>query len=582
MDPASLKYLYEGLYAEWDLWANEAGDACLRLVDEGAAATSTGTMPHYIDGHIRKDGYVEQWPLVEVSMLHVKAAGSQPGTTTVYHIRASGLAAPDDKADSTDDIQLIRSSWIMTDTFLQPPPAAPVVEPPPVAPPPVQPPAAPPAPIRTLPGLQNDPRPEPIRVSSQFDGVSALGLILWDASRRGKAAASGSYYVRTEEYMRALGERVQSIWEREQRQMDGVVSGSPIRAVDTEAATAWGRYMPHLRANELMASTVSTAGDELVPTLMSSVAYHAFMLETRVAQLFQQFQLPSVPFNWPTVKKGLKIRRVTEPVNQSSMSITSSVYPASKPATGQITFTPGEIGALSIQSQILWEDAGLSVADTIAKEFARRMAAQIDYVILNGDERATTGNLSHNGTDPTGTDYDSVLVLDGLRRIAEVDSNRTAVATFGVDSPITLQKLLGTRGIMGRDIANLVYIMDPGTAYKADALTSYQTVQNVGPGVATLLNGPLPRMNGIPIVVSDEMENATSAGVYPADHSTGATLGHQLMVYLPNFRIGYARMTKMEAGYVPFTGGYAISGSVRLDLQEFEAKSVAYGYNTTI
>lgn len=578
VDVSSFKYLYEGLYAEWDLWDNEAGNASLRLVDEGVGATSTGTMGHYIEGHIRKDGYVEKWPLVEVSMLDVKAAGSQPGTTTVYHIRASGLAAPGDNADSTDEIQIIRSQWIMDNVQVQPdvpPTAAPVAPPPPVP----QPPAAP---LRQLPGMAPAPVNEPIRVASRFDHVSALGLLLWDAARRGAAARNGLAYTRTEEFMRALGHKIEGIWNREQREADEAVSGSSIRAIDGTAAAAWGRFMPHLRANELMGSTVSGYGDELVPTAMSSVAYHSFMLETRVAQLFEHFELPSVPYTWPTIKAGLKIKRVTAPTDQSQMNIASSVYAASRPATGQIVFTPGEIGALSFSSQILFEDAGVNVADAIAKEFARRMAAQIDYVILNGDERADTNNISHLGADPSATDYNSVLVLDGLRRIAGTESNTVAVATLDVSAPITLLKKLGARGILGMDRSKVAYIMDPGSAYVAEALTSYQTVQNVGPGVATLLNGPLPRMSGVPIVVSDEMENATTAGAYPSDHSTGATKGHQIMVHTPSIKIGYARQTRFEAGYIPHTGGWAMSGSVRLDLQLFEADGVALGYNTTI
>lgn len=581
VDTTSFKYLYEGLYAEWDLWENEAGNACLRLVDEQIGATSTATMPHYIEGHIRKDGYVEKWPLVEVSMLDVKAAGSQPGTTTVYHIRASGLAAPGDKADSTDEIQLIRSQWIM-DNVVSPTVSGAFV--PPVAPPPAAPPPAAPErpaseqPLRQLPGITPTPVNESIRVASRFDGISAFGMLVWDAACKGRAWREERPHKRSEEFMRALGDKIEHIY-RKQTEDVGASPVSHVRAVDEVAAAAWGKVMPYMRANELMKSTVAGIGDELVPTLMSSVAYHVFMLESRVAGLLSSFQLPSVPYDYPVIGAGVLMRRALEATDNTHAIISGSVFQAVKPATSKITFTPGKIGALAFVAKELFEDAGLSVADVMAKEFARRMASELDYVLINGDERTAATNLSHTA-DPTGTNYDKVLILDGLRRMAQVNS-WVAHPTWGNASPVTIQKTMGARGIIGRDLKNLALVVDPGTAYMADQLTTYQTVQNVGEGVATTLNGQLGIQSGIPILVADEIENAAATGLYPTAH-TGGTTGTALIINRELLMIGYARGVTMEATWLPHVDTFAMSASVRLDLQQMQTGAVGGAYNITI
>ena len=71
---------------------------------------------------------------------------------------------------------------------------------------------------------------------------------------------------------------------------------SPMRAIDTKAYEALHRYFPHLRANEAMSSTGANIGDELVPPLLHSMAYHYYRRESNVLGLFESFQMPSQPF----------------------------------------------------------------------------------------------------------------------------------------------------------------------------------------------------------------------------------------------------------------------------------------------
>lgn len=579
--------LDDGLYAEAEIFPGEYGDAALRLLEENRAAASSGTMPHLV----KKDGngYVSDWPLVEWSILDVDHAGSWPGTTTVAAIRSAGVAIDNTISDTVvversifmppanqnesstngstqphaasstprdEEIQDARAIQHLTSLVesltaeVQNLRNAPAVQ---------------------LPQTPAPPQQPQVQVKSKYDDVSLFGLLHWDEHRRIHAAKQGKTYVREESFMRALVDKARKARESQADEIG-------VKRVDALAFEAWHDKVPYLRADEAMQSTLAGSGDELVPTLLNSTAYYEFRLQSRVLALFPSFQMPSNPFDYPTISDGPRFRRASEPTDRSQTDLSASYLADGKPTTAKKTFSAGEIGVISLASRTFFEDAGLSVADVLAEQFSRNAARDIDYLLLNGDERTAATNISHSA-DPSGTEYDSVLALDGLRRIAQSNSDNTAIATLGTTSIVTLMQAMGTRGIIGTDLANLALVVDPGTWYKLIVLDDFTTVDLVGER-ATILTGQVGYWFGVPVIVSDELEYTDANGLYPAAHN--GTKGQSVLVHRRLNMVGYRRDLQMESGFIPHTGLYALSATVRMDLQSMEAGSVAWGYNTTV
>jgi hypothetical protein len=586
LDAASFRVTPDGLYGEGVLDENMAGDTCLALIEAGDAAWSTGALPQRVK--VREDGYVQEWPLMEASIAPAEMVVSQRGTTRAIHIRSFVT-----DVTANDDDYLARSLWMMSD---QANGAAPTLPPPLPAPAP----AALTAeqvrqivtevvqaqPTRTLPANGQNPvteRQPQIRVSSKYDDVSLLGLCFWDEMNRLYNHTRGRTWVREEAFMRALAEKMVTTKKAEDAAAAAVVlpeNHIHFRAVDDMAFNAWHKYVPHLRANELMQSTLSSYGDELVPTVLSSSVWLGFRMATKVFGALSAIRPPSNPYNFPTITAAPITRRVLESTAQSQMSLTATPYTVSKPTTANITFNAlGKIGAMSLISYELFRDAGINLADAMSERFVRAMADAVDWTLINGDESATATNISHYGTDPTATAYDQALLMDGLRHLAIGDSASGAVATADKSYLNTIRKKMGTRGRIGSDTKNLIAVVDPGVYYKLIEVSEVLTVQNYGSD-ATIRTGEIGSLTGVPIIVSDQLEYANASGQVEDSHD--GTVGTALTIHTDMVKVAVWRDVEVIKWDVPEADAFAIKGSVALDINRMEAGAVAYGYNTTV
>lgn len=595
LDNESIVIRNDGLYAEADIDEGQIGDAILSLVGSGVGAWSTGTMPHLISQG--DDGYVRRWPVVEGSVVHVDEAGSLPGTTTVEHIRGILESNMPVEINGQEYLKsyLRRSRWVMepgqvqnagngasadvtanvlttlqslSNTLSSMNDRMGAVETGLRA---VQ--DAPAAALAPSPAPDTNPR---IEVSSKYDDVSLFGMLFNRERVRLERTRRGMKHDDTEEFMRALVDKVRVAYDSQEQRV--AVRDDGLRMIDSDAYQALHERVPYLRANEAHQSTLSNAGDELVPTLLSSVAHYEFRLESKVLNMLQQFQMPSQPYNYPTVSGGPQMRQMAEPANIGHADVSSGVYPTDKMTTGSVPFSAGKIGVMALVSKELMEDAGLMVTDVLSRQFIRNAARDIDYVLLNGDQRTAATNISHSA-DPSATAYNYVLVLDGLRRIAQANSDSTSIGTIATTTDSVVQKLMGTRGVIGLDIPNLVHIVDPLFYYKLRDLADFASVDKIADR-AVLLTGQVGAWKGVPVVVSAELEGTDNNGLYPATHD-GAK-GQMVTVHRPSVLVGFKRQVQMEQGHLQHTDLYAMSASVRLDIQSLEAGGVGWGYNATV
>lgn len=604
LEDDSFEFRPQGLYAEAQLLQNDLADEAYALIRAGRAAWSGGAMPNPngTTFRVRKsDGYVERFALCEASVCPAELAASPLGTTTIETLRSVYPELDAGQEVGEKKVYLLRSPWayaLEEDDGTNSPAAA--------------------SPAATLPtdsglrALQTELQEQrtllekltspaqrqagsrldnpQITVRSQYDDErwTLLNMLTGQRMRQAFALKTGAVVPPvTNEFMRAVVDKARKSWEspvaREMPALhydpDSNVSPIPFRAVTQRVYDKWHEKVPYLRADEAMQSDLTNHGDELLPTMLSEALYYFYRLESRVFGLLNSFQMPSNPYNMPKVTAFPQIRFVNEWSSQSQFSIPTAPHPASKPTTDKVTFTVrGFLGAMTLASRMLSHFANVDVVDMITTSLRKEMAYWMDYVLLNGDETETASNSGH-GADPTGTAWDSLLLVNGLRELAKTGSVTAATATIGTDTFATLGAKMGTRGIMGLDIPNLVAVVDPGSQFKINALSSYESINDVGAANATLLTGQVGAVKGVPVIPALQLELTDASGDYEETHAAG-TKGQQVLIWRPGLMIG--RMGDVVLDVQNFMGRWMAYTEFAFDVQQMESGAVALGYNTTV
>lgn len=626
----SFEITEDGLYVEAVVDEGSVGDLVLADVRAGRGSWSSGAWPTGIEPKTGR-GYVRRWPIVEGSYVDSVVAG-HGDFTKLSHVRS--VERLGSVVFDLDEAFLPRSPWVIDlgwyrmddEQVVDGDESAVGAD---VVPASVSTPLAVPAavidltpitsqldeigtrlgrlegandvlPTRELPpggSLSEDEEPAvAVSVASPWDNTSALGMMM---HHRIAGLVSGQTGVKPYQYddyfFRPLLAKLAKLREDDEAGREfgpsrfaeasrfGKSKGVeviPFRALSEDAYQLWHNRVPYLRGDEAMQATLAGFGDELVPTSLSDVAYYVFRLQSRVFGLLPHLAMPTNPYNVSRIGPALLFRGVNGPRDDTQFSISTSSIKNQKFTTATVTFSAGKLGLMVLAEADLFEDSGPNAAEVMAQQMAISGAMSLDYFILNGDETAGATNISHLA-DPTGTAYDGLLQMDGLRVIAEsVAGDAVAHATIAASTPATLAALMGSRGIIGRDISNLVLICDPGSAYKFDGLTEYESINDVGPK-ATLLVGQVGAVKGVPIVVSDEIELADANGDYEATHAAG-TKGTILLVHVPTVAIGLRRMLGVDLRLFGEYDGYATWATFRMDVQQYEDGGVVRGHNVTV
>lgn len=577
LDNSAFRFEREGLYAEAELdLETEDGQAILALVNSGHAFWSSQSLSSWTS---QRGSYISRWPIVEGSVTPNPA--SKRSYVTVHMIRSLIPNLPDGELVGETDMSQDPTPALLNELSNKLDALAHKI--------------AQPAAV----SLPPSPAPRVEYVRSQYDNVSILGMAFWDEIRRQTAVRTGRPHVRTEEFMRALSYKVAkqvaaddeqpAFQQAETMTADGtphVSYRSTHRVIDPQARTAWGRILPNFRADEAMYSTQVGFGDELVPTLFNSAVYFYMRMDARVFPLFETFQMPSNPYAQSVMASGPALRRgfeAADSLQYISVGSSTSVWGSTKVATSLITWTALQpVGAVTLFSRILLEDARVDLADSLARMYTKALAEGVDHTILNGHEATGTTNINSKGVAPaTSSTY---LVMDGLRKMALIDNagaQSLAQATLAWNSPMALSAKMGTRGRYGRDLANLVIIADLGIDYALSQLAEFKTLDLAGPK-ATIFTGQTGFIGGIPVVTTDQIALTDATGQIDAVTPANNTKGSYLLVWRPGVKIGMVRdiETTVQSAHQP--DDYFIYGSFRMDIQRMEPQTVACGYNTTV
>lgn len=319
-------------------------------------------------------------------------------------------------------------------------------------------------------------------------------------------------------------------------------------------------------------STIGGAGDEWVPTLLSSSWVEEFELERALEQRFQVYKMRGNPDELPVQNNVTKARRIGE-----NTQITDSNF-----GTGKLQFNAVKIGEHYVMPEELDEDSAPAIMQAARSELIQSQERAVESAILNGDD---DGTHIDSDTQAAGADVAEKL-WPGLRALAIANAANGSTIDFG-NSAVT-EALLKTQRSRGDKFmtrpSGLLWVAGPQVYQQLVGLPNVSTVDKFGSN-ATILKGELAMFQGIPIIVSEHMrEDLADTGVYD-----GVTTdrGGLLLLNLSRFYIGSRRPIMVKVGPdLAYHDRMLMSSYQRKDFvghaQSASEVSVTYGINIAV
>ena len=280
-----------------------------------------------------------------------------------------------------------------------------------------------------------------------------------------------------------------------------------------------------LALKNAMDSTTGGSGDELVSTQEAAALWMDVNLETMVLSLFSRVDMPTNPFEIP-----LQLGDVNWYPGAENVSPTATAL-----ATSKQTLTAHELVGQVPWSLSLDEDAVIAMAEEVRLSLVRNTAEVIDDLLLNADGATISASDAGKGHWLIG--------FDGLIHQPLVDNPSQANNHGAGVSDDMFNEVRVKLGRYGARPSDLAYITDPNTYIRALSTENFRTLDKLGPN-ATLLTGQLGAVEGIPVLVSEQMKLADIDGKVTSG-STGTT-GRLLLVNRTQWRVGFRRELSIE------------------------------------
>jgi hypothetical protein len=219
---------------------------------------------------------------------------------------------------------------------------------------------------------------------------------------------------------------------------------------------------------------------------------------------------------------------------------------AQNPATAKSTMTATEIIAEVNWNYDLDEDAVITVLPSLRQELSRSGGEAMDAFALNADATAaSTGNINLDDGTPATDAYYLSNGQDGIRHYYLVDRTGQSANISTTLTDALWRTGIAKQGKYAASPGNNIAVTDIKTYLKSIlSLTNVRTLDKYGPG-ATILNGELASMDGIPLVVSESMLLAEDDGkisVTPGSNDEGQIA----LVNTTMWRVGFRRQLLIE------------------------------------
>ena len=222
-----------------------------------------------------------------------------------------------------------------------------------------------------------------------------------------------------------------------------------------------------------------------------------------------------------------------------------------------VDFTPHKFMATTHLAKDEEEDTVLPLLDFLRAAATRRLARAIDKSILRGTGALTGFTASPTNAISVGAANGYASVITGIANLANAASLNVATGS-GNDKadPSDIAAARTAMGKYGLQLGNdLVYITSIQGYNNLVTTSDFQTVDKFGPN-ATYLTGSVGAVYGIPIVISEFLDNVGT---------TGNNLG--VLCYKPGFMIAERRGIEIESEYEPRQQVTAMYMSTRFDFK---------------
>jgi len=228
-----------------------------------------------------------------------------------------------------------------------------------------------------------------------------------------------------------------------------------------------------------------------------------------------------------------------------------------------VDFTPHKFMATTHLAKDEEEDTVLPLIDFLRAAATRRLARAIDKSLLRGTGALTGFTPSPTNSITAGTGYASVI--KGIAALAS--SASLTVPTGSSTDKADPSDIAAARTLMGKyglQLGNdLVYVTSIEGYNNLVTTSDFRTVDKFGPN-ATYLTGSVGAVYGIPIVISEFMDNVGSSG-----NQIGTLL------YKPGFLIAERRGIEIESEYEPRQQVTAMYMSTRFDFKALTTNASA-------
>ena len=380
----------------------------------------------------------------------------------------------------------------------------------------------------------------PIVPSGAYAGMDILDLALvrrFAHSQRREGLAT-AWIERAEEAKRLLAASItpadiQASHSAAERRLERWFS---VDSKDTGQFQGFSRQLLGAMTRAAMDSTTAGSGDELVATLEARELWQDVNLQTLVAPIIPTFPMPSNPFDVPRQLGDVNFFPGTE-----NTATTDTVL-----ATGRTTLTAFELVGQVPYSFTLEEDGVIAMLPEIRAGLVRNVAEVLDDIILNAD-RSTTNNINADGATISAASTGKahwLLGYDGILHLPLVDNASQGNNHNAVVSDDMFNELRAKLGKYGARPSQLAWVMDVNTFIRAQSVEQFRTMDKLGPN-ATLLTGMLGAVEGIPVIVSEQMPLADEDGKI-TDGASSNMKGRLLLVNRTQWAQGFRRQLMID------------------------------------
>lgn len=319
------------------------------------------------------------------------------------------------------------------------------------------------------------------------------------------------------------------------------------------------------KADEVMHTSNTGAGEEYVPEELADTVIDKIRDEEKLMDYFPEPKdMPSNPHPIPLEGADPTWNYVEE-----TTDVPATDNGTSKAGTDELVLNAKKFRTSVPLSSEWQEDSIINVRNLLERKIGDSYAELLDAAVLNGDTTtASTGNVNLDDAAPSGDEY--YLAFDGLRKKALDDENDVQAGTLELQDIRNAEQQLDQKG--GRP-GDLVLAIDHKTHQKLKSLTQVETMDKFG-DMATVQNGMIKMIDGIPVVKSDQL-SLTDADGKVSSTDANNTQGQAVLAYAPDIITGFRRQLKVIPDYRPKYDDYRIYGYTRFALAIKASDSVA-------